>query len=135
MYVYIYILLSQYLGKTHNYWNGAALMLEDRGVADGELAQSVPEPPSYDGNYAEEVLNPLKHVRPPQTTLLGNRFCPYFGLFLASEIMHIKSRSLNSHLGNSGLSLGNILLVERGRYVGWTVVPKMQVCSTLHGIR
>ena len=38
-------------------------------MADGELAQSVSEPPPYDGNYSEEVLNPLKHVR---MTLLGS---------------------------------------------------------------
>ena len=58
-------LLYQYLGKTHNYWHGAVLVLEERANSEGELSPTGWEPPPYDGNYTEEVLDPLKHVRLP----------------------------------------------------------------------
>ena len=57
------MLSYQYLGKTHNYWHGAVLILEDRATAEGELTFESREPPPYDGNYSEEILDPLKHVR------------------------------------------------------------------------
>ena len=56
--------LLQYLGKTHNYWHGATLLLEDRANTEGELILVSKEPPAYDGNYTEEILDPLKHVSP-----------------------------------------------------------------------
>ena len=53
---------TQYLGKTHNFWHGSAVMLEDRAHSSGELPVTPKEPPPYDGNYSEQILNPLKHV-------------------------------------------------------------------------
>ena len=53
---------SQYLGKTHNFWHGSTLILEDRAYSEGELPAKSREPPPYDGNYSDQILNPLKHV-------------------------------------------------------------------------
>ena len=53
----------QYLGKTHNYWHGAVLLLEERATQEGELSLEGWTPPPYDGNYSDEILDPLKHVR------------------------------------------------------------------------
>ena len=59
----LFSLTSQYLGKTHNLWYSAALMLEERAYSEGELPSKSREPPAYDGSYSDEILNPLKHVR------------------------------------------------------------------------
>ena len=53
---------TQYLGKTHNFWHGSALILEARAYKEGELPAKAREPPPYDGNYSEQILDPLKHV-------------------------------------------------------------------------
>ena len=38
------------------------MILEDRAKADGELSMVPREPPPYDGNYTEELLDPFKNV-------------------------------------------------------------------------
>ena len=60
---HVVLLSLQYLGKTHNYWHGVALLLEERAASEGELSLMLKEPPAYDGDYSEEILDPLKHVR------------------------------------------------------------------------
>ena len=52
----------QYLGKTHNYWHGVTLLLEERAATEGELSLMLKEPPPYDGDCTDEILDPLKHV-------------------------------------------------------------------------
>ncbi|XP_019851030.1 PREDICTED: transformation/transcription domain-associated protein [Amphimedon queenslandica] len=53
--------LLKYLGKIHNYWNGSLILLEDRAKADGELSMTPRDPPPYDGNYNDELLDPFKN--------------------------------------------------------------------------
>ena len=56
--------IEQYLGKTHNFWHGSALLLEDRAASGGELQREGPrEPPAYNGLYSEQLLDPFKQVR------------------------------------------------------------------------
>ena len=52
----------QYLGKTHNFWHGSALLLEHRAYSEGELPAKSKEPPDYDGKYTDQILDPLKDV-------------------------------------------------------------------------
>ena len=52
--------LLKYLGRTHNFWHGAALLLEEKANNDGELAHRNRTLPSYDGNYADDLLDPMK---------------------------------------------------------------------------
>ena len=52
---------AQYLGKTHNYWHGAALLLEERVLSEQE-ASPVKQVPSYDGNYGDQILDPFQQV-------------------------------------------------------------------------
>ena len=48
---------------THNYWHGCVLLLEDRGEPDlKRTSTAVKQPPSYDGNYTEQLLDPFKQV-------------------------------------------------------------------------
>ncbi len=54
---------TQYLGKTHNYWHGSALLLEERVLSEQEVAGKVRQIPSYDGNYGDQILDPLQQVR------------------------------------------------------------------------
>ena len=58
----LYSQLLQYLGKTHNFWHGSAMLLEQRAYSEGELPAKSKEPPDYDGKYADQILDPLKHV-------------------------------------------------------------------------
>ena len=37
-------------------------MLEERAYSEGELPAKSREPPSYDGSYSDQILDPLKHV-------------------------------------------------------------------------
>ena len=53
----------QYLGKTHNFWHGSAMLLEQRAYQEGELPAKSKEPPDYDGKYTDQILDPLKYVR------------------------------------------------------------------------
>lgn len=55
-------LFPQYLGKTHNFWHGSAMLLEQRAYKEGELPAKSKEPPDYDGKYTDHILDPLKHV-------------------------------------------------------------------------
>ncbi|KAL5497639.1 hypothetical protein EMCRGX_G014148 [Ephydatia muelleri] len=52
--------LLKYLGRTHNYWHGAALLLEEKANSSGELSHRNKALPSYDGNYADDLLDPMK---------------------------------------------------------------------------
>ena len=65
---------SQYLGKTHNFWHGSTLILEERAYSEGELPAKSREPPPYDGNYSDQILNPLKHVSPEASWLCRTVF-------------------------------------------------------------
>ena len=59
--------IHQYLGRTHNYWHGAAMLMEEKAHYEGELSNGLPRsrvPPSYDGNYADNLHDPLKEVQP-----------------------------------------------------------------------
>ncbi|KAL5496707.1 hypothetical protein EMCRGX_G013051 [Ephydatia muelleri] len=50
-------------GRTHNYWHGAAMLMEEKAHYEGELSNGLPRsrvPPSYDGNYADDLHDPLK---------------------------------------------------------------------------
>ncbi|XP_064401908.1 transformation/transcription domain-associated protein-like isoform X2 [Halichondria panicea] len=52
--------ILKYLGKTHNYWHGSALLLEERVLSEQEVAGKVRQIPSYDGNYGDQILDPLQ---------------------------------------------------------------------------
>lgn len=64
------------MGKTHNYWHGAVLLLEERAIVEGELSPDYTEktPPPYDGNYSDDILDPLKHVREFKTACFKVNF-------------------------------------------------------------
>ena len=56
---------------THNYWHGCVLLLEDRGEPDlKRTSTAVKQPPSYDGNYTEQLLDPFKQVNILNTPLI-----------------------------------------------------------------
>ena len=50
----------QYLGKTHNAWHRAVLMLEDRALANGDFDPQPKIPPKYEGDLVGQSLDPPK---------------------------------------------------------------------------
>ena len=50
----------QYLGKTHNAWHRAVLMLEERALANGDFDLQPKIPPKYEGELVGQSLEPLK---------------------------------------------------------------------------
>ena len=110
-----YCYLPQYLGRTHNYWHGAALLLEEKASGEGELSNGPPRgrvPPIYNGNYADDLLDPLKNVR-----------CHGSSLVLLDLMFY-------SQAGDSGLTLRAVRLDERRRPLDRTMAGEVQVRMT-----
>ena len=46
------------MGKTHNAWHRAVLLLEERGLANGDFDPQPKVPPKYEGDLVAQTFDP-----------------------------------------------------------------------------